>query len=293
MTELPHPARASDGLVIDSLTKRFGSVTAVDGVSLTARRGEVTAILGPNGAGKSTTIACATGLLAPDSGTIRALGADPLRTTADGRARIGVMLQDGGLSTSAKPRQLLAYAARMVQQPRDADALARQLGIDQFASTIVRRLSGGQKQRLSLALALIAQPDLLFLDEPTAGMDAAIRRRTRDIIRAEADRGAAVILTTHAIDDVEALADHVVVIAGGRILASGSTADVVSQLQDSAPTRTALTLGGGTDEDRAAFTEQMHRAAVEKGLTLEAAPASDALEDILVQLTNDTEEARA
>src|SRR5699024_9284440 len=159
----------SPALVADDLRLDYGAVRALDGLSLSAQRGAVTALLGPNGAGKTTAISCATGLLRPDGGTVRVLGADPWRSSPEHRARVGVMIQDGGLTSGASAMQLLRYGASLHAAPLDVDEVAEHLGIDEFARTLVRRLSGGQRQRLALALAIIGRPDLVFLDEPTAG----------------------------------------------------------------------------------------------------------------------------
>lgn len=218
----------SPALVADDLALSYGSVRALDGLSLTAERGAVTALLGANGAGKTTAISCATGLLKPDGGSVRVLGADPWRSSPEHRARVGVMIQDGGLASGASAMQLLRYGASLHAAPLDVDEVVEHLGIDAFGRTLVRRLSGGQRQRLALALAIIGRPDLVFLDEPTAGMDPSIRRRVRELIRGLARTGTAVVLTTHLMDDVVGLADAVRVISRGRVLASGSVQDVIS-----------------------------------------------------------------
>ena len=220
---------ATPALLAEDLTPSYGAVQALDGLSLTARRGEVTALLGPNGAGKTTAVSCATGLLRPTGGTLQVLGGDPFRAGPEHRARVGVMIQDGGLASGTGAMRLLRYGASLFAHPLDVDEVAEHLGIDEFAGTLVRRLSGGQRQRLALALAIIGRPELLFLDEPTAGMDPAIRQRVRRLIRALADTGTAVVLTTHMMDDVMGLADAVCVIAGGRTVASGSVQDVISE----------------------------------------------------------------
>jgi ABC-2 type transport system ATP-binding protein len=218
----------SPALEVDALTHSFGSVRALDGVALSARRGEVTALLGPNGAGKTTTISCATGLLRPDAGTVRVLGEDPWRAGPELRARVGVMIQDGGLASGATALQLLRYGAALYADPLDVEGVAEHLGITDFGGTLVRRLSGGQRQRLALALAIIGRPELVFLDEPTAGMDPGIRRTVRGLIRALARTGTAVVLTTHLMDDVEGLADQVAVISGGRTVAAGTVDEVIA-----------------------------------------------------------------
>lgn len=273
-------------LEITHLRKQFGSVTACENVSLSAKFGEITALLGPNGAGKSTTIACATGLLSPDGGEVQLLGANPLTHDAETRARVGVMLQDGGLTSGATPAQLLAYASSLYARPRDWRALSRELGIDAFSSTLVRRLSGGQRQRLSLALSLLGVPDVLFLDEPTAGMDVAVKRRTRELIRAEAERGAAVILTSHALDDIASLADRVIVIAEGSVKADGTLADVERTLGSQSPLSIDIAASAPSEERLVAFEQAVRNAAEIQGVTLAIEHGPDSLEDILVSLSN-------
>lgn len=273
-------------LEITHLRKQFGSVTACENVSLSANFGEITALLGPNGAGKSTTIACATGLLSPDGGEVQLLGANPFTHDAETRARVGVMLQDGGLTSGATPAHLLTYASSLYARPRDWHTLAHELGIDAFSSTLVRRLSGGQRQRLSLALSLLGVPDVLFLDEPTAGMDVAVKRRTRELIRAEAERGAAVILTSHALDDIASLADRVIVIAEGCVKADGTLADVERTLGGQSPLTIDIAASASSEEALVAFEQAVRNAADAHGITLafEHGPAS--LEDILVSLSS-------
>ena len=223
----------SPALEVKNLAKRFGQTYGAKSISFTAHRGQITALLGPNGAGKSTTIACATALLKPDSGTVKVLGFDPHQANANQRARMGVMLQEGGLSSSATAKMLLKFASQMFNNPLDRHELAEQLGIKDFINTKVRRLSGGQRQRLALALALIGKPEILFLDEPTSGMDVSMRNKTRELIRAAAQNGTAVILTTHTMTDVEALADKLVLIADGSTIAQGAPGEVLEQLNAS------------------------------------------------------------
>ncbi|MCG7442726.1 ABC transporter ATP-binding protein [Dermabacter vaginalis] len=288
----PKAAPAS-ALEIANLRKQFGDVTACENVSLTANFGEITALLGPNGAGKSTTIACATGLLNPDGGEVRLLGSNPRTHDAETRARVGVMLQDGGLTSGATAKHLLEYASCLYSHPRNWRVLSSELGIDAFASTLVRRLSGGQRQRLSLALALLGEPDVLFLDEPTAGMDAAVKRRTRELIRAEAERGAAVILTSHALDDIASLADRIIVIAGGVVRADGTLADVESTLGNGTALALDVSATAPAQENLTGFERAVREAATAHGvsLTVNRGPAS--LEDILVTLsTHSTKEQK-
>ena len=273
-------------LVAEDLALSYGAVRALDGLSLTAHHGEVTALLGPNGAGKTTAISCATGLLRPDRGTVRALGADPWRSSPQHRARVGVMIQDGGLASGASALQLLRYGASRYAAPLDVDEVAEHLGIDTFARTLVRRLSGGQRQRLALALAIIGRPDLVFLDEPTAGMDPSIRRRVRELIRGLARTGTAVVLTTHLMDDVVGLADAVRVIARGRVLASGSVQDVISSHRSADGGVVVQATATGVDPAAVpALEAELRAAAVRHGAQLEitAGGAAD-LESVLLDL---------
>lgn len=201
----------------------------VSGVSLIAERGQVTALLGANGAGKTTTIECAQGLQPRSGGTISLLGQDPGRAGADLRARVGVMLQDGGLPPSARPIPLLRHIAGMYTRPRSVDELVERLGIDTFARTSVRRLSGGQKQRLALAAALIGNPEVLFLDEPSAGLDPQSRQLVFELIAELRDAGMGIILTTHLMDDAQRLADYVYIIDAGRNVAEGTVAQLLQR----------------------------------------------------------------
>jgi ABC-2 type transport system ATP-binding protein len=212
---------------VDALVKRYGARTAVDGLSLRVRQGEVLALLGPNGAGKTTTIEICEGIRAGDGGQVRIFGLDPMAAARELRPRVGVMLQDGvGGYTGARAGELLRLFAAYAAHPLDCDVLLNRLGLAEVAGTQVRRLSGGQKQRLSLALALVGRPELIFLDEPTAGMDPQARRSTWDLIRALRTDGVTVVLTTHFLDEAEQLADTVVVMDSGTVVAQGSPADL-------------------------------------------------------------------
>ncbi len=207
---------------VQELRRTYGPVVAVDGASWSASTGTVTALLGPNGAGKTTTVECLEGLGRPTAGAVRVLGTDPWGASAAHRARVGVMLQDGGLPTTVRPLPLLRHLAALHERPRDVDALADRLGIPDFARTTVRRMSGGQRQRVALAAALVGSPDVLFLDEPTAGLDPHARLEVWDVVGEEARRGACVVLTTHSFEEAERVADHVVIMAAGRVVADGT-----------------------------------------------------------------------
>ncbi|AWB84046.1 ABC transporter ATP-binding protein [Corynebacterium liangguodongii] len=222
-------------LVVEAVTKTFSSgrsgavVTAVDGLSFCAQRGEVLALLGPNGAGKTTTIDMCEGFTRPSSGRIRVLGLDPSTQPEALRARIGIMLQGGGSYSGIRVREMLELTARYNVDPLDPDWLIDLLGLRGVERTTYRRLSGGQQQRLSLALALIGRPELVFLDEPTAGMDAQSRIAVWEIIGALKRDGVTVVLTTHLMDEAEALADHVVIVDHGRVVGQGSPAELTAR----------------------------------------------------------------
>jgi ABC-2 type transport system ATP-binding protein len=233
-------------LEVVDLVKSYGTLRAVDGLSLTVPRGAVLALLGPNGAGKTTTIEICEGFRRPDSGTVRVLGLDPVRDTAELRPRVGVMLQEGvGGYRDAKALELLQLLAAFAAHPLDPAELLEQVGLAAAGRTPVKRLSGGQQQRLSLAMALIARPELVFLDEPTTGMDPQARRGTWELIRGLRSDGVSVVLTTHFLDEAEHLADTVVVMDAGHVVAEGSPAELTrsgaeGQIRFRAPARLVL-----------------------------------------------------
>jgi ABC-2 type transport system ATP-binding protein len=213
---------------IDGLTKRYGGRAVVQDLTLSVGAGQVLALLGRNGAGKTTTVECATGFRSPDAGTVRVLGADPVRQRAAVTPKLGVMLQEGGAYQAATPREMLELYAALYPTPRGVDEMLELVDLAARASDRFRTLSGGEKQRVNLALALIGQPQVVFLDEPTAGMDPAARRRTWDVITQLRADGAAVLLTTHYLEEAERLADAVAIIEDGRLLAHDTPRTLVS-----------------------------------------------------------------
>jgi ABC-2 type transport system ATP-binding protein len=219
-------ASAVPAVEISGLVKRYGQATAVAGLSLRAETGQVTAVLGPNGAGKTTTVEACEGYRRPDAGTVRVLGLDPIRDAKALRPRIGVMLQSGGIPTSARAADYLKVMAAFYARPIAPSTLIERLGLAESARTPYRRLSGGQQQRLALAAAIIGRPELVFLDEPTAGLDPQARRATWDIVEGLRASGATIILTTHYLEEAERLADHVVIVDHGRLVAQGSPAEL-------------------------------------------------------------------
>ncbi|MBU5655192.1 MULTISPECIES: ABC transporter ATP-binding protein [Corynebacterium] len=216
----------TSALVLDNVIKTYGDVNAVNGLSFRAKHGEILCLLGPNGAGKTTTIEMCEGFKKPTSGHIEVLGLDPARNPDAVRSRIGIMLQGGGSYSGIKVKEMLKLSASYNENPLDPEWLLDTLGLRGVAKNSYRRLSGGQQQRLSLALAIIGRPELVFLDEPTAGMDAQSRLAVWDLIRSLRADGVTVILTTHLMDEAEALSDHVVIIDHGRLVASGTAASL-------------------------------------------------------------------
>jgi ABC-2 type transport system ATP-binding protein len=217
-------ATAAPAVEISGLVKRYGAATAVDGLTLTAAHGAVTAILGPNGAGKTTTIEICEGYRRPDQGTVRVLGAEP--GTPGLRPRVGVMLQSGGIPPAVPAAEFLTLVSRFHVHPIDPVALLDLVGLTSVARTPYKRLSGGQQQRLSLAVAIVGRPELVFLDEPTAGMDPQARHATWELISNLRTAGVSVILTTHFMEEAERLADHVAIIDHGRLVAEGTPAEL-------------------------------------------------------------------
>ena len=253
---------SDSALLVRDLVVRYGARAAVSGLTLAAPPGKVTALVGPNGAGKSSTVEVCVGLRRAASGTVEVLGL-PIGPGADPRlrSRVGVMLQDGGLYATARPRELLTYLASLYPRPADPAEVLDSLGVDPGLRTPIRRLSGGEQQRVKCAAALIGSPEIVFLDEPTAGLDAIGRRSFHDLIRARVADGMTVLLTTHLMDDVERLADHVVVMAAGRNLLQGSVSELVGEDEsvtfrgpmhaDLTSLRAVLPTGGDVLEDPA------------------------------------------
>ena len=238
----PGPAvRTGAAVVCDGLVVRYGDRVAVDGLSFSAQTGTVTALLGPNGAGKTSTIETLEGYRRPSAWTVSVLGLDPVADHAALVPRLGVMLQQGGVYPSLTPRQVLRLFAAYYDDPEEPEALLERVGIAQVAATPSRRLSGGERQRLSLALALVGKPSVVFLDEPTAGVDPEGRLAVRDVVRHLRETGVCVLLTTHELTEAERLADRVVIIAKGRTLAEGTPADLTARVADGAVRFTAPT----------------------------------------------------
>jgi ABC-2 type transport system ATP-binding protein len=210
---------SSPAITVEHLVRRYGDRTVVDDLNFEVRRGEVFALLGPNGAGKTTTVEILEGYRPPSDGQVRVLGLNPMSDARQLQPRIGVMLQDGGVAPSMRPLEALQLFASFFAAPADPRQLLHLVGLEDAAQTRYRALSGGQKQRLSLGLALVGRPELVFLDEPTAGMDPQARRATWEIVRSLKRNGVTVLLTTHFMEEAEYLADRVAIIDHGRLVA--------------------------------------------------------------------------
>jgi ABC-2 type transport system ATP-binding protein len=217
-------------IVVEGLTRRHGVVTAADGLSFEVGTGEVFGLLGPNGAGKTTTLECILGLGHPDAGRITICGQDAHANPRQARAKIGAVLQATGLQDKITPREALDLFRSFYARSGATDDLIARFGLREKQDAAYDTLSGGQKQRLALALAFVGAPQVFVLDEPTAGLDPQMRREVQDHIRAMKDAGRAVLLATHDMDEAERLCDRLAVIAGGRIVATGTPRELISRL---------------------------------------------------------------
>ena len=235
-----------DAITVEGLTKRYGEKPAVHEVSFSVTRGEIFALLGPNGAGKTTTVEILEGYRKADGGTVRVLGLDPQRDGPALKPRIGVMLQQDGVYPDLRPPEVLGLFAQFFAASEDPAELLRLVGLTEAAKTRCRQLSGGQKRRLALALALVGKPDLVFLDEPTTGMDPQARRATWDIILKLKERGATILLTTHFMDEAERLADRIAILDHGEIIALDTPAGLTAS-QSTTTTEVFFTARPGLD----------------------------------------------
>jgi ABC-2 type transport system ATP-binding protein len=235
------PLDPDAAISIRGLVKRYGESTAVDGLDLDIHRGEIFALLGPNGAGKTTTVEICEGYRERDAGEVRVLGRDPARGDRRWRARLGIVLQSTGGVSQLTVRELLRAQAAYYPDPRDPDEVLELVGLTEKARARGRSLSGGQRRRLDVALGIVGRPTLLFLDEPTTGFDPEARRQFWSLIRSLRELGTTMLLTTHYLDEAEALADRVGVIARGRLVevavpsalgGRGSAPAVVSWTED-------------------------------------------------------------
>ncbi len=303
----PATAEPDPAIAIRGLTKRYTATTAVADLDLDVAVGETLALLGPNGAGKTTTVECCMGYRVPDEGTVRVLGLDPRRDRARLTPRVGLMLQEGGVYPHAYPDEVLRLFAAFHRTPRSPEALLARVGLDAARRTRFRDLSGGQKQRLSLALALVGRPEIVYLDEPTTGLDVAARHRTWELIAELQADGVTVVLTTHLLDEAEQLADRVAIIDHGRLIAAGTPTELTRGDQvgvtvrsrpglDPAPLATALSAPVRETVPGTYVVEAPNRPELvtalaawlgEQGATLHGFDAGrSSLEDVFLRLTS-------
>jgi ABC-2 type transport system ATP-binding protein len=274
---------AAAAIEVEGLRKAYDGQDAVRGIDFSVRRGEVFGLLGPNGAGKTTTVEILEGYRTRSAGTVSVLGHDPGERPAALRERIGIVLQSCGTYPHLTVHETVAHWASLYPAPRDVGEVIALAGLDEAADKRARTLSGGQQRRLDLALALVGDPELVFLDEPTTGFDPAARRAAWDTVRSLRDLGKTVLLTTHYLDEAQALADRVAIIKDGAILAEGPPGELVS----GAP-RYRVSYRGGSHEtdDPTALLHELTAAALARGERLEELSVTrPSLEDVYLELT--------
>src|SRR5881227_2940387 len=220
------PVTGAPAIEVRGLRKRYGDHEAVGGIDFTVKRGEVFGLLGPNGAGKTTTVEVLEGYRERTAGDVTVLGRDPAHRELRLRRRVGIVLQSSGMYRHITVREALEHWSHLYPSPRDVDEVIDVAGLRESEDVRTRRLSGGQLRRLDLALALVGDPELIFLDEPTTGFDPAARRAAWDTVRSLRDLGKTVLLTTHYLEEAQALADRVAIIKDGRILAEGAPGEL-------------------------------------------------------------------
>jgi ABC-2 type transport system ATP-binding protein len=280
---------AAPAILVRDLHKSYGDVQAVRGVDFEVARGEVFGLLGPNGAGKTTTVEVLEGYRVRTSGIVSVLGYDPGGRPRALRERVGIVLQDSATYRHATVRELVAHWSGFYPAPRDVDEVIDLAGLRPSEDVLARRLSGGQARRLDFALALIGDPELVFLDEPTTGFDPAARRAAWDTIRALAELGKTILLTTHYLDEAQALCDRVAIIQGGRILAVGAPAELGvganSRYRVSWRNEDGELVTRETD-DPTALLHQLTSAALARGVGLaDLSVSRPSLEDVYLELT--------
>ncbi len=229
MTRSFHEVSDSSAISVDSLAKSYGSLHAVDGISFNVQKGEVFSLLGPNGAGKTTTIEILEGLRNKDGGKVSVLGLDPWSNGYELHKRIGVIPQGFKFFDYPTPREAVEYYAALFGAKVDADEILKDVLLDEAASTYFLHLSGGQRQKMGMALSLVNDPELVFLDEPTTGLDPQARRAVWDVIRGLKKEGRGVLLTTHYLEEAEELADTVAIMNHGKIIASGTPEEIIAK----------------------------------------------------------------
>ncbi|MGK4582147.1 ABC transporter ATP-binding protein [Kitasatospora sp. HPMI-4] len=295
--------RTPDGesvISVRGLRMRYGTRDVLNGVDCTARRGEVLALLGPNGAGKTTTIEILEGFRARSAGEVSVLGSDPARGDERWRARLGVVLQSWRDHGKWRVRELLAhlgsyyapYSTDRIRRPWDVDDLIAAVGLGDHADQRINSLSGGQRRRLDVAVGIVGRPELLFLDEPTTGFDPQARREFHDLVRRLASDETTVLLTTHDLDEAEKLADRILILLGGRIVADGSAAELSRLMSTEA--RVRWSLGGRSFERTTAdSTRFVRRLFEEHGAAVEDLDVRrPSLEDTYLSMVRESEAGR-
>jgi ABC-2 type transport system ATP-binding protein len=275
---------------VRGLCKRYGDYEAVRGIDISVRRGEVFGLLGPNGAGKTTTVEILEGYRARTSGEVSVLGHDPAQRSIELRRRIGIVLQSGGIYSHITPREALSHWASFYPHPRDVREVLELAGLQQQADVRSRRLSGGQLRRLDFALALIGDPELIFLDEPTTGFDPEARRAAWETVRSLRALGKTILLTTHYLDEAQALADRVAIVKDGRVLAIGPPRELgVGAAHYRVAYRDARgELVERETDDPTTLLNELTREALARGERLEElSVARPTLEDVYLELTAD------
>ena len=272
---------------VHELHKRYGDVEAVRGLSFRVERGEVVGLLGPNGAGKTTTVEILEGYRDRTAGEVSVLGHDPAHAPLDLRSRVGIVLQSAGFYPRVTVTEALRHFAGYYPAPRDADETIALVGLQGSADVRVNHLSGGQRRRLDLALALVGDPELVFLDEPTTGFDPAARRTAWDVVRRLRELGKTVLLTTHYLDEAQELSDRVAIVKDGRIVAEGPPSELVG---GRAPYRITYELNGRRTEhetdDPTALLHRLTSEALERGERLESLHVTrPSLEEVYLELT--------
>jgi ABC-2 type transport system ATP-binding protein len=282
---------ATTAIEVQGLRKAYGPREALRGVSFSVERGEVFGLLGPNGAGKTTTVEILEGYRARSGGSVRVLGHDPGERSADLRSRVGIVLQSCGTYPHLTVRETVAHWASLYPAPRSVEEAIALAGLEEAADRRARTLSGGQQRRLDFALALVGDPELIFLDEPTVGFDPAARRQAWDVVRALRDLGKTVVLTTHYLDEAQALADRVAIIKDGAILAEGAPGELIA-----GPARYRVTYRGADGErhervtgDPTALLHELTSEALAHGERLEDLSVTrPSLEEVYLELTAET-----
>jgi len=283
---------AAPAILVRDLHKRYGDHHAVRGLDFEVAPGEVFGLLGPNGAGKTTTVEILEGYRTRTSGIVSVLGHDPQQRSRELRERMGIVLQSTGMYRHIAVREAIAHWARFYPRPRDVDEVVDLAGLREKADAYARTLSGGQLRRLDFALALVGDPELIFLDEPTTGFDPAARRAAWQVVRALRDLGKTVLLTTHYLDEAQALADRVAIVKDGRILAEGPPGELIA---GAARYRISYRIGDELVErvtdDPTTLLHEATAAALARGERLEELSVSrPSLEDVYLELTAEARE---